>query len=40
VVRKQHNSGYKHKANVKAYYAQFDNAEAEQFLHNMMEYRR
>jgi U1 small nuclear ribonucleoprotein C len=24
VVRKQHNSGYKHKSNVKAYYLQFD----------------
>eukprot|EP00887_Chlorella_sp_A99_P004062 scaffold11.g4062.t1 len=27
VVRKQHNSGYKHKANVKAYYSQFEEAE-------------
>lgn len=26
VVRKQHNSGYKHKANVKAYYGQFEEA--------------
>lgn len=26
VVRKQHNSGYKHKANVKAYYSQFEEA--------------
>lgn len=39
VVRKQHNTGYKHKANVRNYYMQFDLAQTQTLIDNkVMEY--
>ncbi|KAF3945987.1 hypothetical protein CMV_027693, partial [Castanea mollissima] len=31
-VRKQHNAGYKHKANVRSYYQQFEEAQTQNFI--------
>lgn len=35
-VRKQHNAGFKHKANVRAYYLQFEQQETEDMLEKKM----
>lgn len=32
VVRKQHNTGYKHKANVRNYYMQFEEAQTQDLI--------
>ena len=34
VVRKQHNTGYKHKANVRNYYMQFEEAQTQDLIDN------
>eukprot|EP00884_Botryococcus_braunii_P018499 jgi/Botrbrau1/5332/Bobra.0346s0006.1 len=34
VVRKQHNTGYKHKANVRNYYMQFEEAQTQSLIDN------
>lgn len=39
VVRKQHNTGYKHKANVRNYYMQFEEAQTQNLIDSkIMEY--
>ena len=32
MVRKQHNTGYKHKANVRNYYMQFEEAQTQELI--------
>eukprot|EP00891_Asterochloris_glomerata_P007816 jgi/Astpho2/7816/gw1.00117.121.1_t len=35
-VRKQHNAGYKHKANVRNYYMQFEEAQTQMMIDNKL----